>query len=477
MLPLLLAAAVAGQPTARPLTVTPAAEPRPALRYELLPPLRDRQPGNAALAYFRAFAARPRPANKAAAEAREKALEKWRTTPMDQLPKDEVRKFLDESARMFRELDRAVVADSCDWGMLPRLKTEGIEAIADVQQSREVMALLNLGVRLELAEGRFDDAAKSLRAGFQMAKHVGESPTQLQLLVGLALEAITLERVEDWIARPDSPNLYWALTNLPRPVIDPWPGFQGEQAFHDAKLPTLAKLRAGPIPKERSSEILDGVSADLMGLGSTPDNPAPAFDALERTANRVGMTAYVGWKFPAARKTLLALGRTDSELDAMAPAQVVYLATLEQFLALRDDYWKWVGVPYHRAWPELKKLNARVAAERAANGTDPFFVVLAMTLPATEKVMWAAARTDRRVQMLRAVEAVRLHAAAHGGTPPAALADITAVPVPDDPITGKPFGYEVKGNVVVLTGGPPAGEKAGEGNAVRYELTFRGAKP
>src|SRR5688500_1291195 len=37
------------------LTVAPAAAPSPALRYPLLPDLRDQSPGNAALLYYRAF--------------------------------------------------------------------------------------------------------------------------------------------------------------------------------------------------------------------------------------------------------------------------------------------------------------------------------------------------------------------------------------------------------------------------------------
>src|SRR4051794_36716272 len=40
----------------RKLTVSPAAAPEPALRYRLLPELRETSPGNAALLYYRAFA-------------------------------------------------------------------------------------------------------------------------------------------------------------------------------------------------------------------------------------------------------------------------------------------------------------------------------------------------------------------------------------------------------------------------------------
>jgi hypothetical protein len=42
-----------------------------------------------------------------------------------------------------------------------------------------------------------------------------------------------------------------------------------------------------------------------------------------------------------------------------------------------------------------------------------------------------------------------MHAAEHHGQLPATLADI-AVPLPDDPFTGKPFGYELDGATAKL---------------------------
>src|SRR5262245_47450626 len=43
----------------RTLTATPAGAPVPALKYELLPRLRERVPGNAAMDYHRAYILRP----------------------------------------------------------------------------------------------------------------------------------------------------------------------------------------------------------------------------------------------------------------------------------------------------------------------------------------------------------------------------------------------------------------------------------
>ena len=474
MVPLLLAAGgVLGQPHVRAYAVTPAAELRPALRYELLTTYRDRRPGNAADAYHRAFAARPKPpADIVAAKKETDAFERWLTTPLDKLPKARVRAYLDRRKAVFEELDAAAAADHCEWVTPQRVRADGLKALPDLVPSREVMRTLALRARLELAEDRFDDAAKSLRVGFQTTKYLGESPTFIQMIFGIATATYALDRVEDWIGRPGSPNLYWALTSLPRPLIDPRPGFEGEQVFFESQMPNLVKFRGGPVGPDEAAKILVGVLADLKGSGGGILGPDPAEEAWKKTLARLGPDGYVAGRLPAARKELVALGRPEAVVAKMPPAQVVFLASLERFGVLWDDHVKWLGVPYHRARPALRELSAR-AEKGNGDEADPVFAVLAGGLSNTDRIIAAVARVDRRVQFLRAVEAVRLHAAANGGVPPAKLADITAVPVPDDPFTGKPFGYEATGNTVVLVGGPPDGDDATEFNSFRYEITLR----
>ena len=46
--------------------------------------------------------------------------------------------------------------------------------------------------------------------------------------------------------------------------------------------------------------------------------------------------------------------------------------------------------------------------------------------------------------------------------------------MPDDPNTGKPFGYAADGNTFTLTAPPPAGEEVNGANSFRYEVTVRG---
>src|SRR5439155_17705084 len=101
------------------------------------------------------------------------------------------------------------------------------------------------------------------------------------------------------------------------------------------------------------------------------------------------------------------------------------------------------------------------------NTGDVFIKLFLLALPATEKVYEAHARLERRLAGLRAVEAVRLYAAAHGGSPPKTLGEV-GVPVPDDPYTLKPFGYAVDGTTFTLDAPPQNGEPPHAGNSFRY---------
>ena len=95
-----------------------------------------------------------------------------------------------------------------------------------------------------------------------------------------------------------------------------------------------------------------------------------------------------------------------------------------------------------------------------------------MALPAIPSAVSARIRSQREIDQLRVVEALRLHAAQTGRWPDK-LDDITIVPVPLDPWNHKPFEYSVKNGVATLEplDQPPMG--GGPGVNSRYELTLR----
>src|SRR5262245_42363952 len=110
------------QPAAEPakvetinLSVAPAAEPRPALKYRLLPAPHERQPGNAAIFYYRALLAIKSLPQEHWKEFDEKSAV-WLAGPLDKIPKDEARKLIGPMP-MYGELQKAVYREQCDWDL------------------------------------------------------------------------------------------------------------------------------------------------------------------------------------------------------------------------------------------------------------------------------------------------------------------------------------------------------------------------
>ena len=151
------------------------------------------------------------------------------------------------------------------------------------------------------------------------------------------------------------------------------------------------------------------------------------------------------------------------------PADQVILLDEKRALVVRvDEVMKTINLPLWHAevvgnsYKRIKELRGpRVPALIA----DEF-------VPAVDQVVRARARLDQRIALLRHVEALRLYAAEHNATLPAKLSDVT-VPLPDDPITGEPFRYEVTGATAHLRGSPPSGMEKDPTYNVHYEVTLR----
>jgi hypothetical protein len=438
------------QPPAVNVLLSPIAEPQPALKYELLPSGRDRVSGNAAHHYLKANMYRPMPdPDRAKATTEEQRILKWEEADLDRFPAAEVRKHLERYAFAFRELEYGTRCKSCEWVSAPASATDAIgEAVGSVQSYREIARHLALRVKLEMAEKRYDDAVKSIRTGLQYGKHLAEGPNLIQMLVGYSVTAVMLERVDEFVARPDSPNLYWALSSLPRPFVDPRPALDGEDALNESFLPGLAELRKGPVSSERALEVA-GKAVQMMIAANGADTPFADLGA------RLGLVGYAQSVQAEARKELVARGWNVKEVDAMPAVQVAFLKSFETYRELADDHRKWFLLPHSQAIDGMTKASARTKKMRTDKPQEMLLQVFLLILPAVEKVHQAGMRTDRKVALLRTVEAIRVHAAVTGRLP-TELSDIRKVPVPPDPLTDKPFGYSVDGDTFTLTAPTPS---------------------
>jgi hypothetical protein len=440
------------------LTLHPAAAPTPALKYRLLPELRDLAPGNSLVLYYRAFSpewlTHRRPEQT-------KAVDQWLSHPK-QAPGQELRWIEDYKA--LHEIDLGARRQFCDWELAERFRKDGIAMLLpDIQSFRTFANLLAIRIRFEIADGRYDKAAYSLQTGLRLARDMGEGPTLIQALVGIAISAVMLNQVDEWVQTPGAPNLYWALTNLPHPFVSLRRPMEGERMVVDNLFPGLREIladpKAAPIASQQLQVQMEKIGGFLAmeggsGIWEHPGLFAPA----------------VAKAYPEAKRFLLARGWTAAQVEAIPMLQAVMMQQVYTYDRLMDEMTKWQGLPYWQMRSGLEQTEKMLKQAKASGEVSAILATL--LLPAVQKVFFAQARLERKIAALRCIEAIRLHAAAHDGNLPATLGDITEVPVPLDPVTGKAFDYKLEGAKATLSAPAPAGEPAGLANTLRYELTM-----
>jgi hypothetical protein len=453
-------AAPADPPTPIKLTLTPAKPPTPGLRYQLLPDARLLTSADAAPVYREVIELLAKKLH----DQNALLLDDWSQAPLDRLPKDEVRKFLADYDDVYRLLDKAARCDHCDWGLLQRLREKGIAALLpEFQPLRECAKLLAVRARLEIADGRPEKALPLLRNGFALARHAGDSHTLISFLVGAAVANIISAQVDELVARPEAPNLYYALTDLPAPLVSMRKGLQGERVSVYGTFPGLFAVATDPDAGNMTEKQLADAAKVLQGL-----------DGKEISyADRYRLGRSILSKHEAAKKALIAAGRPRDKVEAMPHLQVALLHALLEYDAALDDLIAEQNLPYWEQGERLRNLTNRLSKDRRDDADAPAIPLARQFLPAVTKVALAQARTDRKVALLRTVEAVRFYAAEHGGKLPPDLGAIKQVPVPTDPVTGKAFEYRLDGDVATLTAPPPGKEAPHAGNSTVYELRIR----
>ncbi len=207
------------------LNVSPAPAPRPALRYQLLPDLGEMNPGNPIQNYMKCFMEQQKFFfDKEAFQRREKLL----AMPLKELPAHELQ---DYGGFALRQADWAARLDNPDWQILLKVKSDGVHLLLpDLQDLRMLWPTpLKVRFRAEIALGRFDEALRTAKTMFALSRHLGEHPTLIGNLVAMLVANAAIGPLEEMLEQPACPNLYWALTNLPVPLVPLDQGMEGER--------------------------------------------------------------------------------------------------------------------------------------------------------------------------------------------------------------------------------------------------------
>ena len=409
----------------RKLSLVPAAEPVPAMAYRLLPRLLDQKTGNAALLYHSAAGLCP---DKEPEDLNEK-IGKWRDLPVEQLPRKEVEKALSFFSGSFHYIALAAQRADCEWEMpledgfslqLPHLST-----------FRRMIFAMQLQIRLKIADGQIDQAMEMLQQGLYMGRSIARGQTLIQDLVGTAIAALMFREVESLMQSPDSANMYWALSSLPSPMIDMYSSLEYEREMLFIEFPALRNVENEVLTTAQASEIISDFMNKMQTMGG--GNEAVPFEGL----------LPIGWvmlHYSDAKQFLARRGFSQQRIEEIPAAQAVLIYQKQEYQEMMDNMFKWFAIPYHQAQPHLDKSQRLFDDHNRARGVKTN--ILCIFMPALSRVAFMQARLDRNISLLRTIEAIRMFAADNSGRLPGSLAEITSVPIPADPVTGKAFLYD-----------------------------------
>src|SRR5579884_589798 len=310
-------------------TLQPMAAPKPALKFQLLPQLAEMSPGNPVQGYLKAFMEQQHFFFDPAVV---KEREAWASLPLDQLP---VKQYPDYGkGNPLRQVDQAARLLTPDWQVLLQEKRDGYETLLpDVQQQRLLASALKVRFRFEIAQRRFEDAIATAKTMFAMSQHLAQHPSWIANLVGLAIANLAVEALEEMVQQPGCPNLYWALTDLPNPLVSFREGTRGEQLLFEAEFSDLTSARA--MSERQLQQIVQKLLQMFRYQKGQMEKTRAWLDEHVRDDSAV----------EAARKRLTESGAPESRVGDFPRLQVILLDLRNTLRRERDEHMKWMSLP------------------------------------------------------------------------------------------------------------------------------------
>lgn len=431
------------------LHVNPMPEPKPAFKYHLLPEVHELTPGNAAQNYLKCFM-----------EQRifffsERGIEERTRYSKMSLTELAAAKIRGYGGNALREADRAARMVGIDWQTVLQNEDGGFTGLPAELGPLQVLAeSLNVRFRAEIAERQFEDAVRTAKTMFALGRHLGEYPAELANQVGISVAHLGLVGLKEMVQQPGCPNLYWALADLPCPLVDLRKGVQGDRTLATAQ---LEPIRGDAVMTDAEIETCVIRLSGVLGFireqaGRPPRSLRTRLTALANDSKPLG----------DARRRLVEAGSDPKLVQSMPPLQVILLDEKLAFEIQRDEQIKLLILPL---WQIPPSAGGNAQPTDQGRAFDAF-------LPRVGKLRRVQGALEQEVALLRHVEALRFHAAGHSGHLPASLSEISE-PLPADPFTGKPFDYKVEEATAQLRGGAPRSEEDSPGSGILYEVILK----
>jgi hypothetical protein len=207
------------------------------------------------------------------------------------------------------------------------------------------------------------------------------------------------------------------------------------------------------------SEIEELVShlSGVMGFaheqsGRPPRNMRARLQARVKDPDRVR----------AARERLIEAGYAPDSVKTFPPMQVILVDEKRDYEIKRDERMKLLALP-------LWQIDSLVGGKELTFDGDGLLVDLQ---PHIIKLRRTQGQLEQQIAFLRHVEALRMYAVRHNGKLPAKLSDVS-VPLPVDPVSGKPFVYALDAAIAHIRGSSVQADEKDQRSNVHYEVTLQ----
>lgn len=472
------------QPWIYKFVVDPAPEVQPALKYRLLRDQTMLRPGDASTFYYRALRHLG-----AHSEAERKELEECvvfglmirpaaagiDSPPAAGVAIERVRTVLTRFGDVLSELNLAANREDCDWGLGGR-EENGFETInvqfGEFYLMRSLARLLQMKARVAIVDHDYEEAFRLIQMSFQLGRDVAQCPFIITGLIGTAIAVESQVVLMEIIAQPESPNLYWALASAPTPIVDVRSGIENE----------LNLALKFPLVREAERPHTSQEWKDLFGqaIGLVEQLRANAQQKKEESDTLVNSMAWSSLdllkpEYARVKEELVRLGLTAEQVAAMPVLQVIAVHEAKLVRCKRDETLKLIRLPFPQAATLLERIETTGPHDQESNRLSDLKEVVPLydsLRPSVGQALHAAIRLECRLARLQVVESLRLHAAANARKFPKSLDELTLVPIPLNPITGKAIAYSLDGETAVLEF-PSSNSIGSYGEIVRISLRKR----
>lgn len=369
--------------------------------------------------------------------------------------------------RFYEEIKRAAYRREAHWEY-PIYETlfPHLILLNDVQGLRNFLKYgLTARIRYHLSRGELDQAREGILMGIANAKHVAQTPFYITQQVAVSLHLGMLDVTREMISQPNSPNLYWAISNLPDSLIE------FDQATR-LQMFEMAFPAVRDLDRPRSSEEWKEMASQLVSYLIEFEYLKSADKSVDETLKRTYFTVYA----KAARADLTTCHGIPAEKVAAMSDEEAGLRWYTQLHMNLDQKTSAICIlPPREARHAYRQLLVEAQAFHDATGAN-FWPHIS---PVEAYV--SAWSLKRRVASLRVVEAVRHYMGTHDGKLPASLDDIQDLTIPVDPLTDQPFQWQVEGETATLKA-PPIPEEfaklsSASASVVDYRIRVRANAP